>query len=348
MAKIKINGTSYDTNALQQNSFHENEEWQKNITAFLREWFNESPFVYGQTSGSTGTPKKIKLLKTDMLASARITNHFFGITPQSTLLLCLSPNYIAGKMMIVRTLLAEAELITVKPSSSPLTDPCKPIDLTAMVPMQVEETLKNPTTTKHLKQSRQLIIGGAPIPPALKKTLQSLPTACFATYGMTETVSHIALQQLNGPKASPAYFALGKVHFETDQRNCLIINTPHLKQQRFVTNDIVRLTDSTHFEWLGRYDNIINSGGIKFTPESIEQQISGIIPTRFFITSQPDQRLGQKIVLVIEDTPWSPARQEQLLQHLHNILTPYETPKTILFRTPFQETDSGKVIRKLT
>lgn len=321
------------------------ETWQREKEIFLQEWFDDKPYVTGHTSGSTGAPKEVRLLKTDMLASARVTNDFFGITATSKLLLCLSPTYIAGKMMIVRALLADARLICVKPSASPLAETSEPIDLAAMVPMQVEETLKSAVTIARLQHVKQLLIGGAPVAPTLKEALLSVRTACFATYGMTETVSHIALKRLNGTEADALYFALGEVTFETDERDCLLIHTPHLHQRQFITNDIVRLADATHFEWIGRYDHVINSGGVKLSPESIEERLAPLISGRFFITSQPDERLGEKVILLIEGTAWSDEKSDALRRAMAHILTKYELPKDILFREKFRETTSGKLLR---
>lgn len=157
------------------------------VIAFLQEWYNEKEEVIGHTSGSTGKPKEIRLLKKDMIASASLTNEYFHIGPQSRLLLCLSPTYIAGKMMIVRTILSGADLITIKPTSSPLQNIENDIDFAAMVPMQVETTLTNPETRSRFARIKQVIIGGAAVSPTLEQGLQELPTRCYGTYGMTET-----------------------------------------------------------------------------------------------------------------------------------------------------------------
>lgn len=317
------------------------------VINFLKEWYNNEDYVTGHTSGSTGTPKELHLSKKDMIASAELTNRFFHIGTGSTLLLCLSPSYIAGKMMIVRAILAGANLHTVSPSSSPLATLDMPFDLAAMVPMQVETTLKSPLATQHFTRLRQVLIGGAAISPKLEKQLQSLPTNCYATYGMTETVSHVALRPINGPRQTSFYVALGDIHFSQDKRGCLIIHAPHLHEQQFITNDLVVLHSQTRFEWLGRVDNVINSGGIKLFPENIEHRLAPLISRRFFITSIPDALLGQMAVIVIEDTPWSANSQKELLNEARKHLSPYEIPKRIYFMEHFQETYSGKIIRKI-
>lgn len=338
---IRINGTQHTT----LESLHEIDD--SRMVDFLREWYNAEEYVTGHTSGSTGTPKEIRLLKKDMLASARITNDFFHIGADSRLLLCLSPRYIAGKMMIVRALLSGADLHTVEVSSSPLKDTDGEFDFVAMVPMQVEASLSTPETAQRFARVKQVIIGGAAISVHMEKQLHTIPTTCFCTYGMTETVSHVALRDINGKGKSPFYFALGDVYFETDERGCLVIRAPHLQQQTFVTNDIVRLIDSTRFEWLGRHDNVINSGGVKLFPEKIEAKIALFVKQRFFIMPEEDARLGQRAVLVIEGSAWDEEQEKQLLEQLKQELHPYEIPKKIYFREHFMETYSGKIIRKL-
>lgn len=315
------------------------------LVSFLTEWFEDREYVIGHTSGSTGAPKEIRLLKSDMEASARLTNEFFGINADSVLLLCLSPNYIAGKMMIVRAIVAGANLLVVRPSSSPLKEIERPIDFAAMVPMQVQETLADPMSRNKFFFVKQLIIGGAAVSPALESALSEMPMRCFATYGMTETVSHIALRELNTDYAG--YTALGDVTFSQDDRMCLCIHAPHLSNACFVTNDIVRLSGKKRFEWLGRYDNVINSGGIKLFPEEIEARLSGSISDRrYYVTGVADERLGQKAVLVIEDEHWDELRIASLMQTMKLLLSPYQIPKEIRFVSHFQETYSGKIIRK--
>ncbi|MDE5612454.1 MAG: AMP-binding protein [Odoribacter sp.] len=315
------------------------------VLSFLKEWFDEKDYVCGHTSGSTGTPKEIRLGKTDMRASARITNDFLGIGKDSVLLLCLSVSYIAGKMLVVRALEAGAKLVVCDVSSRPLGDLAYAgqVDLAAMVPMQVEESLKHPEDEAKLCVIRQLLIGGAPVSDMLEKRLQSLPVSCYATYGMTETVSHVALRRLN---VSDVYFALGEVSFSLDDRNCLVVHAPHLQAREFVTNDLAELVDSRHFKWVGRYDHVINSGGIKFSPEVLESKIGACISSRYFITSLPDERLGQRIVLAVEGERQE-ERERQWLATLRKVLTAYELPREIVYLARFEETASGKVIRRL-
>lgn len=340
--RVRWNGTLYDSWTELRG------QTDDSFTAFLEEWFDEKPWIIGHTSGSTGTPKEIRLLKEDMKASARLTNDFLGIGPESVLLLCLSASYIAGKMMIVRALEAGAELIAGEVSSRPLKNirgGDRPIDLTAMVPMQVEETLKCPEEMAAFLSIRKVLIGGAPLAPGLEEYLGRLAVCCYATYGMTETVSHIALRKLG---SGGLYHALGQVTFSADSRGCLVIHAPHLRQGKFVTNDLVELLCDTAFRWCGRWDHVINSGGIKHSPEIIEHKISELIPGRFFIAGQPDERLGERIVLVIEGNYPGKESSAAVLDRLKSYLTPYEMPKAVFYCPVFRETASGKVIRDLT
>lgn len=315
------------------------------LREFLCEWFNERTYVIGHTSGSTGAPKEIRLSKDGMRASARMTNEFFSLGSGSVLLLCLSVSYIAGKMMVVRALEAGAELITGAVCSRPLRElgEERSIDLAAMVPMQVEESMKHPDEKAWFGGIRQLLIGGAAVSPLLEKQLRDIPTACYATYGMTETFSHVALRNM---KEETVYSALKGVTFAVDQRGCLVVAAPHLHAGPLVTNDLVRLLDNCHFEWLGRYDHVINSGGIKFFPEAIERKISFGLPRRFFIASRPDERLGQRIVLVLEGMPARAEEERQWIEKLKQVLTPYEMPKEFIYLARFYETSTGKVIRR--
>ena len=336
--KLKINGRTYSALSALRG------ETDPELYDFLEKWFDGRDFIVGHTSGSTGKPKEIRLAKADMRVSARLTNSFFRLGSGSVFLLCLSVGYIAGKMMVVRALEAGGELQVLNISSSPLRDWSGVADLAAMVPLQVEETLNREETAEKLKGIRQLLIGGAPVSRLLEKRLGEFPSECFVTYGMTETVSHVALRRLNG---GPVYTALGKVSFSTDLRGCLVIHAPHLSGGRYVTNDLVKLQDSRHFEWIGRYDHIINSGGIKLSPEAIEVRLADRIPQRFFISSRPDERLGERVVLLIEGEEWEEGALSELRRVLRMVLSPYEVPREIIFCPRFQETSSGKLIRDI-
>ncbi len=337
--ELRINGISFHSLAELQ------EQVSFELYAFLQEWFSPQPFVMGHTSGSTGQPQPVRLYKKDMEASARLTNQFFGITASSVLLLCLSPRYIAGKMMIVRALAAGAMLYEQPVSSLPLESWFEPADLAAMVPMQVASTLAQADGADKLSLISHLLVGGAPVDAGLEARLSALPCAVYATYGMTETVSHVALRRLGIGDA--IYAALGNVTFSVDDRMCLIVNAPHLSGKRFVTNDMVRLVDDRHFLWLGRYDNVIICGGLKFSAEELECKIAPFLSHRYYVAAAPDDLLGQRIVLVIESEPYDETVLRQLRVQLAAVLQRFEMPREIRFMPRFQETYSGKVRRVL-
>ena len=334
--EIKINNITYSSLVTMRGMVADD------VVDFLQEWFDDEDYISGHTSGSTGAPRAIRLLKDDMRASARLTNAYLGINSDSVLLLCLSPAYIAGKMMIVRALEAGASLVVTSPSATPLQELTQPITLVAMVPMQVVETLRRNDGAERISQIASLLVGGAPVSEELEQQLMMLPTTTYVTYGMTETVSHVALRRVG----EECYTALGDVTFEVDDRGCLVIEAPQLSGRRFVTNDIVMLHNSRRFIWQGRYDNVIMSGGLKFCAEVLEGKISTIISRRYYITSAPDERLGQRVVLVIEGTPYDDTMLEQLKIALQDCLSRYEMPREIRFLPHFKETFSGKVKRE--
>lgn len=216
-----------------------------------------------------------------------------------------------------------------------------------MVPMQVEKLLSTVGGKAELEKIETLIIGGSAISQTLEQQLQNVSTACYCTYGMTETVSHIAVRRINGDSASEDYQALGNVSFKLDERGCLEIYAPHLQEEPFITNDLAELSSAHSFRWLGRFDNIINSGGIKLFPESIEKKLSAVIPQRFYLTSWPDALLGQQLVLVIEGEPYNDSQMKTLQNQLIDNLPKYEKPRQIIFKKQFNETSTGKVKREL-
>lgn len=334
---MRINGKRYTSPESMRGKVPED------VVNFLVEWYDDAEYMQAYTSGSTGVPKAIKLLKRDMLASAQLTNQFLGIDAQATLLLCMSPSYIAGKMMIVRAILAGAHLVVVPPSSTPLQTIDIAITMTAMVPMQVAETLRQVQGKEQLSRVSKLLVGGAPVDSALEQQLLALPTTTYVTYGMTETVSHVALRRVG----EPYYTAIGDVSFTTDHRDCLVIDASQLSAKRFVTNDVVELIDHRHFCWKGRYDNIIMSGGLKFSAEQLEAKIAPLLASRYYFTAAPDERLGQHVVLVIEGQPYDEVALEQLRVAMTAYLTRYEMPREIRFLERFAETASGKVKRLL-
>lgn len=305
---------------------------------FIEEWQNADNFITAHTSGSTGKPKEIRLFKSDMIRSAEATCRFFGIDGGSRLHLPLSTDYIAGKMMVVRALCSGAELIVEKPSSKPLARHYGPIDLTAVVPSQVPGLLDS----AYAKDVRQVIVGGGQISPSMEKRLAESPIEAFATYGMTETCSHVALRRITGE--SDSFKAIDGITFSTDSRGCLVIDAPEFTFKRIITNDIVELSDSRCFKWLGRFDNVINSGGIKLHPELIESRLSAFIDVPFYIVGRPSTRWGEEAVMYVESSNFY---SEWLIKKAHSVLDRYSVPKEVICVKEFIRTKSGKIKRLL-
>lgn len=292
-------------------------------------WFDEESFIIAHSSGTTGTPKKIKLEKKAVEVSARATGAFFNIPNKSTALLCMSCQFIGAKLMFIRALILGWELDVVEPSSTPLKDIDKYYDFVAMVPMQVSKSIEE------LSKVGKLIVGGAPLDENLSIKVKQSSCIAFETYGMTETITHIAAK-----KVGDSYFtALNHARIGVDQRGCLWIDAPQIHPSRLITNDVVELCSENTFIWKGRWDNVINSGGVKLYPEVIEKKLAPYISSRFIILGLQDQYLGQKVVLVIEAQPYIIDAQ------VFNALSPYEKPKQIVFVEAFKETASGKIIR---
>ena len=283
------------------------------LEAFLAEWHNDSPTVLVHTSGSTGKPKPMLVEKRRMQASARITCRFLGLHEGDTALLCMPLDYIAGKMMVVRALTCGLRLVSVPPSSHPpATSHLSPfpsrLDFAAMVPLQVWNSLQVPEERHRLMHIRHLIIGGGAIDQALASQLADFPHQVWSTYGMTETLSHIALRRLNGPEASDWYTPFEGVSLSQTDEGCLVIDAPAVHDGPLVTNDIVELSDKG-FRILGRKDNVICSGGIKIQTEEVERLLKPHLPAPFMITKRPDRKFGEQVVLLTESTDMDRVRE---------------------------------------
>lgn len=314
------------------------------LEEFLSEWNNDSPFVHVQTSGSTGVPKPMLAEKRRMLASARITNDFLGLREGDAALLCMSLDYIAGKMMVVRSIERGLKLLTVEPSGHPLnhsqlaTDDCQ-IDFAAMVPLQVYNTLQVPEERKRLLQIRHLIIGGGAIDEALGAELKNFPNAVWSTYGMTETLSHIALRRLSGPEASDWYIPFPSVKVSLSEDGCLVIDAPEVCPERLVTNDIAEIS-TQGFRILGRKDNVICSGGIKIQIEEVERHLRPFLRAPYLISKRPDPKFGEVAVLLTEDSV------DEARQVCERVLPKYHLPRHYLHVDHLPLTETGKPARQ--
>ncbi len=337
--KFKLNGESYSVQELKEVAYSlvkEGEPFEVSIGNFLLNWLSTSKTLTVSTSGSTGTPKQIQLQKTQMVNSALATGHFFNLKAGNSALLCLPCNFIAGKMMLVRAMVLGLEMDSVEPSSNPLKEVIKTYDFGAMIPLQAQNSLKK------LQLIDKLILGGTSLNQKLRNQLSPLNTSIYETYGMTETITHIAVRKLETDK----FVTLPDVTVVQDSRECLVINAPKISAEEVVTNDVVELISNTEFKWLGRYDTVINSGGIKLIPEQIELKLSKIIDNRFFVAGIPDETLGEKLVLVVEGK----INTDIILEKIQGLkyLSKYEKPKVVLRIKKFIESANGKVLRSKT
>ena len=317
-----------------------------NLSEFLEEWHSDSPYVRVQTSGSTGAPKQLMVEKRCMLNSARMTCDFLGLKPGNTALLCMSVDYIAGKMMVVRAQERGLRLLTVEPGGHPLRCPLRAEegggvvspDFAAMVPLQVYNSLQVPEERERLRQIRHLIIGGGAVDTALAAELAGFPHAVWSTYGMTETLSHIALRRLNGAAATEWYTPLPGVRVSVNTEGCLVIDAPAVCAETLLTNDMAEL-NGTRFRILGRRDNVICSGGIKIQAEAVERELSRHIPWAFLITKRPDPQFGEAVVLLTEG---SVAEAETVCRQ---VLPKYWQPRAYLHVDSLPMTPTGKPAR---
>ncbi len=316
-------------------------EWEKQLYLFLNDWFSDSEFIHVQTSGSTGKPKLIELPKSIMQKSAERTIEYFGLKENDRLLLSLSCQYIAGKMMAVRAIIGQMNLITVDPTSDFDFLRKSIFNFGAMVPNQVLKILEQSAGKEKLQNIRNLLIGGSAISQTMQTQISSLSNRIVLTYGMTETASHIAIRELTGDLKSEYYHCLPGISVRLNKDGCLQIFLPEFKNP-LQTNDLAELRPENSFLILGRADSVIISGGIKYSPETLEKKLESFINERFVISSVSDEKLGEKMVLIIEGIPFDTAFMKQ---RISEILQPYERPKLICFINQFPETSSGKILR---
>lgn len=339
--RLKLNGVCY-LPGTEDIHFAENGGIYADLQDFLKEWFDDSPTLTVHTSGSTGTPKMLVVRKEQMMNSARITCEFLHLQPDDKALLCMSLKYIAGKMMVVRALVAGLDLIIREPSGHPLADIEEPLRFAAMIPLQVYNTLQVAEEKSRLEDIETLIIGGGAIDPGLAEALLPFPQRIYSTYGMTETLSHIALRRLNGAEASEYYHPFPSVHLSLSSDQTLVIDAPQVSDELLVTNDVADLRPDGSFAILGRKDNIINSGGIKIQAESVENQLRVFISVPFALTSVPHPKFGEALTLLVrQDVP----DKDRLQTEINQRLPKYQQPKYILFVDGIPLTETGKISR---
>ena len=344
---FRLNGIHYSKEELKEVAYSlikEGEPFEHRIGDFLLDWLSDEDVILVTTSGATGLPKRIFLRKEHMVNSARATGEVLSLKEGDSALLCLPGDYIAGKMMLVRAMVLGLEIDYVEPSSEPLWRTIDPYDITAMVPMQVQNSLKK------LDLFGTILIGGAPVSVGLHEAIQQTTAQVFETYGMTETCSHVALKAIN-PVAGAVKSASGNVFralpgitFSKNDKGCLVVQAPELTRAPVETNDLVELLDDKEFIWLGRHDHVVNSGGVKLIPETIEEKLKHLIKEPFILGGIPDTALGHCLVLVVEAKEL-PKDLEKQLQDLKT-LEKYEYPKHIFVWEKFPKTENGKIKRK--
>ncbi len=337
ISQLHLNGKKYNIRDLLSVNKSEIEKWQQEYLDFLQEWISGDETIIVKTSGSTGKPKSIKIHKDTFVISALNTANFFRFKAGDKAMLCLPGTYIAGKMMLVRSMVSGLHLYWQKPAATPEID--REYDFSAMTPMQLENILNK--NKNSLNKIKKLIIGGAPVNEEILVKIDDLNTQIYETYGMTETVSHIALKRINGEDKSEYFTALENISIGIDDRSCLVLTGSNLGTGMVQTNDIIEMKDDKHFKWLGRADNVINSGGIKLIPEQIEKKLKPFIKNDFFIFGIDDNKYGQLPALAIESA------KKDIVPDF-SVLNKFEVPKKIFYFEKFVKTTSGKINRKDT
>lgn len=329
-----------------------NSDFEQRTFDFISGWMQEEESFIQNTSGSTGAPKQIIITRSQMTASAKMSIDALGLRREYNALLCISPDYIGGKMMLVRSLVAGMKIIACTPTSNPLAmlPRNQHIDFAAMVPYQIHEIIRSESAIK-FNEIKTVIIGGATVDRETVEKLQGYRCIFYSTYGMTETVSHIALRQLNENNASDCYTALPGIHISTDERSCLVIEWDQLPQ-KIVTNDIVEIVSADVFQWIGRWDNVINTGGIKVFPEKVEKIVKEIfrglhLDNSFFVGSVADPKLGNRVTLFIEGQ-LSKETIAEVEREISLKISKNEAPKQVVLVQSFVLTENGKVNRKAT
>ena len=327
--------SNWEIEMVRMNIPADSKSFRQQVFSFLSEWFSPGSKIVVHTSGSTGKPKELQVEKEHMMASACLTCSFLGLQKGDSALLCMPLKYIAGKMVIVRALVAGLNLLPVSPSGHPLQGMTEAPVFAAMIPMQVYNSLQVPQEKAILRQIKHLIIGGGAIDAQLADSLKDFPNAVWSTYGMTETLSHIALRRLNGPEASDWYTAFDEVNIRLSAERTLIIQAPHVCDEELITNDIAEIKDGKLFRILGRKDNTINSGGVKIQMEQVEAALKEHLSQPFLITSAPDEKFGEIVVLLVEGE-----LTEDIERICKQVLPAYWQPKRIIsvFQIPLTET----------
>ena len=354
---LLLNGKKFYLDEIQHYSFRESiplNGYEAKTLEFCKNWLQgvqEFPLL---TSGSTGVPKMVPLSRAAMEASAKRTIQLFKLQAEDKLLVCLNTEYIAGMMLLVRGLVGNLHLTIVEPIGNPLAS----IDLesafafAAMVPLQLQTVLEQtPEKIAILARMKALLLGGAPLSKSLEKAIHTLKVPVYQSYGMTETVSHVAVRSVNGPEKTDFYRAPNGITLGQDKRGCLTISADVTDYKTVVTNDRVELLDAQTFRWLGRVDNTINTGGVKVQLEKVESALEEALTAlgmsrRSFAAALPDEALGERLIAVLEGSPLTEEEEQNIKGRLRETLGKYEIPKQFGYLPRLPETASGKVDRR--
>lgn len=325
---------------------HNDASWSVEVQATLRELCTNEGSITARTSGTTGPPKAMSHCAVDLRSSARLTGYTFHLRQGDRALVCLPCNFIAGKLMLVRGFVIGLDLHLIDPAGGVLNNLHREdrFRFAAMVPNQLHRALQDDRARVE-RQFGIILLGGGPVSLALEEDLQELNVDVFHGYGSTETLTHVALRRLNGPRKQAYFHALGDITFELDERGCLVIHTPHLRTKDHVTNDLVELLDEQRFRWLGRQDNVILSGGKKIYPEQLEARTAGLVPYPHYFLARPDDALGECVGLMLETDMNATEVVPEVIDLLRKVLEPYEMPRRVTALDRFPRTPSGKVIR---
>jgi O-succinylbenzoic acid--CoA ligase len=332
---IRLNGRFIKDNDLGR--IEGRDQFESEVISFCRELFDESETIFIQTSGSTGTPKQLEFPKSALIQSASATNDYFDLNHQSRTFLSLPLDYVAAKLMVVRAIIGGYQLTTVAPTANPLKGLAESISFVPMTPHQVKTVLAE--SSEAFEKVETVLLGGGEVSLELKGQLEKLSPDFYAGFGMAETLTHFALSKINGERET-IYRVLPDVEIGLDQRGCLTIDRSGITEGKLITNDLIELTPGG-FKWLGRIDNLINSGGVKIIPEEVEKLLITKISASFFVAGIPDETLGQRVVLFLE------GKSELNLDEI-TFAKAYQKPKQIIYLECFLYTASGKIRRKAT
>ncbi|MCF2443724.1 AMP-binding protein [Dyadobacter sp. CY345] len=320
---------------------------------FMMNWLTGKEHFILHTSGSTGTPKDVLIKREQLRSSALMTGAALDLQEGTRALVCLNVNYIAGTMMLVRGMELGWDLSIVEPSSNPLLELDNiDFDFVAIVPLQLSTCLANEKTKTKVNRLGKILLGGAPVDLSLQKEIDLLNIPVYHSYGMTETVSHIALKKLNQPKSESHYTVLPGVNFGVDDRGCIFLQGAVTNNERIQTNDLVEITSENTFNWIGRADNVINSGGVKIVLDKVDQVIAAVFydsgyENKFFSWYENDEKLGQKLILIIQKTGEELSAQH-ILEEIRKRISTYETPKHVYFVKEFIKTPTEKIDKRKT